>query len=245
MNRKCVLVTGSSKGLGKEIIIKFASNNYNVVINYLTHEKEALELKKYVESEYNIKALCIKCNITKEEDIDKLYNEIIKEYGKLDVLVNNAAIDITNDFDKKTKNDYLKVLDVNLISQFIISRKFGNLMYKNKGGTIINISSNNALNDYNEYSLEYDSSKAGLINLTHNLAKHYSPYVRVNTICPGWINTDETKKMNPNFIEEEKNKILLKRFAEKNEIANLIYFLANDGSYMNDSIIKIDGGKSC
>lgn len=246
MEKKCVLVTGSSKELGKEIILKFASNNYNVIINYLNHEKEATELKKYIEEKYKVKALCIKGDITKEEDINNMYNEIVKEFGNIDVLVNNAAIDITNSFNDKIKEDYLKVLDVNLVSAFLISRKFGNLMYENQKGTIINISSNNALNNYNEYSLEYDSSKAGLINLTHNLANHYSPYIRVNAVCPGWINTNETLNMNPNFIEEEKNKILLKRFAEKEEIANLVYFLASDeASYINDSIIKIDGGKTC
>ena len=106
MNRKCVLVTGSSIGLGSYIIRKFASNNYDVIITYNTHKKEALELQKEVTQKYNINALIVKCDISKENDIENLKNEILNTFGKLDVLVNNASIAIDTTFDDKTKNDY-------------------------------------------------------------------------------------------------------------------------------------------
>ena len=116
-------------------------------------------------------------------------------------------------------------------------------MFENKNGSIINISSTNGIDSYYEYSLDYDASKAALINLTHNLANHYSPYVRVNCVCPGWINTPMCEELDKEFKEKEEKKILLNRFAEADEIANLVYFLASDeASYINDSIIKIDGG---
>ena len=140
----------------------------------------------------------------------------------------------------------MRVLEVNLYGTFITSKIFGKLMYDNKNGVIINISSTNGIDSYYEFSVDYDASKAGVINLTHNLANIYSPYVRVNAVCPGWINTPMNKELSEEFKKEEIDKILLNRFAEPSEIASLVYFLSSDeASYINDSIIKIDGGHKC
>ena len=246
MNRKCVLVTGSSIGLGSYIIRKFASYNYDVVITYNTHKKEALELQKEVTQKYNINALIVKCDISKENDIENLKNEILNTFGKLDVLVNNASIEIDTTFDDKTKKNFMTILEINLVGTFLVSKTFGDIMLKQEKGNIINISSTNGIDTYYEYSLDYDASKAGIINLSHNLANYYSPNIRVNTICPGWINTPMNQNMSEEFKKQEEDKILLKRFAEPSEIANLVYFIANDeASYINDSVIRIDGGKKC
>lgn len=246
MDKKVVLVTGSSIGLGRAIIEKFASNNYNVIINYNKNKQEAEELKKFIENTYHTKAITIKCDITNESQIENMKQIIIKEFGMLDCLVNNAAIAIDTDFNLKTKDDFIKILDTNLVSLFLVSRTFGNLMLENKKGKIINISSSNAIDSYYEYSLDYDSSKAGVINLTHNLANHYSPYINVNCICPGWIDTPMNKDLDESFKQKEIDKILLGRFASPKEIASLVYFLSTEeASYINDSIIKIDGGKKC
>ena len=173
-----------------------------------------------------------------------MFDIIINNFNKLDVLVNNAAIAIDTTFEDKTKENFMKVLDTNVVSLFYLTRIFADEMYKQKEGKIINISSSNAIDSYYEYSLDYDASKAALINLTHNLANHYSPYINVNCICPGWINTPMNKNLDKDFKQKEENKILLNRFAEPEEIANLVYFLStNEASYINDSIIKIDGGR--
>ena len=140
----------------------------------------------------------------------------------------------------------MKIIEVNLVGTFLMSKTFGRLMYNNKNGSIINISSNNGIDSYYSESLDYDASKAGVINLSHNLANVFSPYVRVNTICPGWIETPMNENMSEEFKNKEINKILLKRFASPEEISNLVYFLSSDeASYINDSVIKIDGGKVC
>ena len=246
MDKKVVLVTGSSIGLGRAIIEKFASNNYNVIINYNNSKQEAEELKSYIENTYHTKAITIKCDITKESEIEEMKQIIIKEFGILDCLVNNAGIAIDTDFNLKTKEDFIKTLDTNLVSLFLVSRTFGNLMLENKKGKIINIASTNGIDSYYEYSLDYDASKAGVINLTHNLANHYSPYINVNCVCPGWIDTPMNKDLDESFKQKEIDKILLRRFASPKEIASLVYFLSTDeASYINDSIIKIDGGRKC
>lgn len=246
MDKKVVLVTGSSIGLGRAIIEKFASNNYNVIINYNNSKQEAEELKSYIENTYHTKAITIKCDITKESEIEEMKQIIIKEFGVLDCLINNAGIAIDTDFNLKTKEDFIKTLDTNLVSLFLVSRTFGNLMLENKKGKIINIASTNGIDSYYEYSLDYDTSKAGVINLTHNLANHYSPYINVNCVCPGWIDTPMNKDLDESFKQKEIDKILLRRFASPKEIASLVYFLSTDeASYINDSIIKIDGGRKC
>lgn len=244
MNKKCVLVTGSSIGLGASIIRKYASMGYNTIITYNNHKDEAIELQKEINDKYNTESLVIKCDISKEEDIENLKNEIISKFNKLDVLVNNASIAIDTTFSDKTKENYMKILEINLVGTFLVSKIMSTIM--NDNSSIINISSTNGIDTYYEYSLDYDSSKAGIINLSHNLANYLSPKIRVNTICPGWINTPMNKDMDMKFKKQEEDKILLKRFAEPNEIANLVYFISSDdASYINDSVIRIDGGKKC
>lgn len=246
MNRKCVLVTGSSIGLGSSIIRKYASNNYDVVITYLNHEDEAIKLKNEVTSKYGVNALIVKCDISNEKDIENLKNEILNNYGKLDVLVNNASIAIDTIVDDKTKDNFMRILEVNLVGTFLVSRCFGDIMKSQGYGNIINISSTNGIDTYYEYSIDYDASKAGVINLSHNLANYYSPRVRVNTVCPGWIDTPMNKNMDKDFRKSEEDKILLNRFASPEEIANVVYFISSeDASYINDSVIRIDGGKKC
>ena len=245
MNRRCVLITGST-GLASEIIDIYAKNNYNVIMTYLNHEKEAKKLEKDIKEKYNIETLCIKCDISNENDIINLKNRVLEKFNKLDVLINNASICNDTTFDMKTKDSIMKILEVNLVGTFLMCKYFGDIMYENKSGNIINISSTNGIDTYYEYSLDYDASKAGVINLTHNIASHYAPYIRVNTICSGWINTDMNKNMDIDFKRQEENKILLKRFADPKEIANTIYFVtSDDASYINDSVIRIDGGKKC
>ena len=238
-----VLVTGSSRGLGKAVILEYAKNGYDVVINYNNSKEEAFELKSYVESNYKVKALVIKCDISKEEEIDSMIDEIYKEFNHLDVLVNNASIDSDQAFELKTKNEFMKTLEVNLVGTYLLSKKIGLKMLEEKKGNIINISSTNGIDTTYPESIDYDASKAGVISLNHNLANYFAPYIRVNTICPGWINTDMNKDLEEEFKERELKKILLNRFAEKEEMANLVYFLGTDkASYINDSIIRIDGG---
>src|SRR5574344_864536 len=243
MNNKVLLVTGSSSGLGSKIILEGASKGYNVVITYLSHKENALNIKEKVEKEYKVKTLALKCDICIEEDIINLKNKIIETFGKIDILVNNASVSHDDEFDHKNKDNFMKILETNLVGTFLVSRIISNEMKKNKSVKIINIASTNGIDTFYEYGLDYDAYKAGVINLTHNLSNHYAPYITVNAVCPGWINTPMNKDMDESFKNEEENKILLHRFAEPKEIASLVLFLCSDeSSYINDIIIRIDGG---
>ena len=242
-----VLVTGSSSGIGESILEKFASSGYNCVLNYNSNLKKANEIKERLENKYNTSCLTIKADVSNDKDVKDMFDKVISEFNRIDVLVNNAGIAIDTTFDMKTKENFMKTYEINTYGTFNTSRVFGDYMYKEKHGCIVNISSTNGIDSYYEFSLDYDASKAAVISLSHNLANHYSPYVRVNTVCPGWVNTPMNKELSNEFRDNELNKILLNRFAEPNEIASLVYFLStDDASYINDSVIKIDGGvKKC
>lgn len=246
LENKVVLVTGSSKGIGSCSIKEFAKNKCKVIINY----NQSIEEAKLVEEEikkYNVDYLLIKCDIRKEEEVKEMFQKIENKFNRLDILVNNAAIEINSEFEEKNVLDFRRVLDVNVIGTFLVSKYASKLMLKNKYGKIINITSNNAINKYDPTTLEYDASKAAIISLTHNLAKELSPYINVNAIAPGWVKTKKIEKINNElnglFEESESANIFKGRFATEEEIANVILFLASDlSSYINNEVIKVDGG---
>lgn len=240
MNR-VVLITGASRGIGKSIAIEFAKNNYNVIINYNNSKDAALSLEKELTNIYNVDCLTIKADISSEEEVKKMIDLSIDKFQKIDVLVNNAGIAIDTIFMDKTVNNFKKILDINLIGTFLVS-KYASIHMPNNS-SIINISSTNGIDTNYTYSMDYDASKAGVINLTKNLAKEFAPKIRVNSVAPGWVNTDMNKTLDKDFLDKELDKILLKRFAESEEIASVVYFLATDkAKYINGTVIRVDGG---
>ena len=244
MNRKVVLITGASRGIGRSTAIKYAQNNYNVVINYNNSYDKARELGDYLVSTYGIEVMIVKANISNEVEVKDMVDKVISKFGNIDVLVNNASIAIDSDFTCKDSNSFNEILNTNLVGTFLVSKEVSKYMKDNRSGVIINVSSTNGIDSMYVESLEYDASKAGVISLTHNLAEYLKPYVRVNCVCPGWVNTDMNKDLDSSYIEQENKRIMLNRFAEPEEIANVIYFLATEGaSYINNSIIKVDGGR--
>ena len=244
MNRKVVLITGSSRGIGRSTAIKYAQNNYNVVINYNNSYDKARDLADYLVSAYGIEVMIVKADVGNEVEVKDMVDKVISKFGNIDVLVNNASIAIDSDFTCKDSNSFNEILNTNLVGTFLVSKEVSKYMKDNRSGVIINVSSTNGIDSMYVESLEYDASKAGVISLTHNLAEYLKPYVRVNCVCPGWVNTDMNKDLDSSYIEQENKRIMLNRFAEPEEIANVIYFLATDeASYINNSVIKVDGGR--
>ena len=231
MDKQVCLVTCGIKGIGLSTAKKFLDNDYYVIVTY----KEDEETKKIIADKYPFSI--VKCDVSNEKEV----KEFINTLDRIDVLVNNAAITNDSHLLDKSYDDFKKVLDTNLIGTFLMSKFVAIKMKEQKTGSIINISSNSGIDDYYPESADYDASKAGVISLTHNLAVELAPYVRVNSIAPGWINTDMNKDLDNSFKSKEENKILLKRFGEVEEVASIIYEVATN-NYINNQIIKIDGG---
>lgn len=232
---RVVLVTGASRGLGRAIALKFLNNKDIVYINYNQSYNEAQEYIRNFPNAYLIKA-----DVSKEEEVKQMLKEIKDKHQKLDIVVNNAGIAFDSLVEEKNQESFAHILATNLIGPFLVCKYAKNIMDK---GSIINISSTNGLDTYYPYSLDYDASKAGLISLTHNLAVEYAPNIRVNVVAPGWMNTDMNANLDEEYIKQECEHILLQRFADPKEVANVVFFLASpEASYINNSIIRVDGG---
>lgn len=244
MGKLVALVTGSNRGIGKSCILEFAKAGINVVINYCHRKEEAELLKKEVEEKYGVEVLVVKCDVSHEEEVEAMVNQIVDYFGGIDFLVNNAGVCRDSLLLDKSVKDFKRILDVNLIGTYLCCKYVGRIMLEQKKGKIINISSTNAIDTYYPESCDYDASKAGVVSLTHNLAREFAPFINVNCICPGWVKTDMNKDLNLDQINKEKRKILLGRFGEVEDISNLVLFLvSNKANYINDAIIRVDGGK--
>ena len=240
---KVVLVTGSSRGIGAQIVYDFAKEGANVVINYNHSQEDALNLRDKIKKDFNIDPLVIKCDVSNEVEILNMTEEIISKYKKIDILVNNAGIAIDTEFDNKDRETFSKVVNTNLTGTYLVTKYVGKHMKKNNYGKIINISSDNGIDRYYPESCDYDASKAGVISLTHNMAKFYAPHINVNCICPGWIETDMNKELDNEQKDKIVSKILVNRMGNTKDISNATLFLASEESnFINDTILKVNGG---
>lgn len=242
---KVALVTGGAKGIGKAIATELASAGYDVVINYLTSECAAKKLENELTSKFGVKVLSIKCDVSNVDEVDAMVSSLEEKLGGVDILINNAAVDLSNMWHEKDVELFKKTLDVNLLGAYNVAKRVYKHMLDNKWGRIINISSTNGINTYYPMCLEYDASKAALISLTHNLALQFAPYINVNAIAPGFIGTEtELEGYDEEFLKEEEAKILVGRYGKPEEVAHLVKFLVSDeANYINNSVIRIDGGQ--
>ena len=242
---KVVLVTGGAQGIGKAIVLELAKNHYDVVINYLTSNKAAALLEEEIKKNYDVRVMTVQADVSKEEEVDAMISLIEKKWGGVDILINNAAVDLSNLFHLKTADEFRKTLDVNVVGAFNCSKRVYRHMLDQEYGRIINISSTNGINTYYPMCIDYDASKAALISLTHNLAFEYGLYINVNAIAPGFIGTDnELDGYDEEFLKEEQEKIMVNRYGKPEEVAYLVKFLISDeANFINNTIIRIDGGQ--
>ena len=242
---KVVLVTGGAQGIGKAIVLELAKNHYDVVINYLTSNKAAALLEEEIKKNYDVRVMTVQADVSKEEEVDAMISLIENKWGGVDILINNAAVDLSNLFHLKTADEFRKTLDVNVVGAFNCSKRVYRHMLDQEYGRIINISSTNGINTYYPMCIDYDASKAALISLTHNLAFEYGPYINVNAIAPGFIGTDnELDGYDEEFLKEEQEKIMVNRYGKPEEVAYLVKFLISDeANFINNTIIRIDGGQ--
>ena len=152
---KTVLITGASRGIGASMAYEFAKNNYNVIINYNNSYDDALKLSQDINNKFNVSTLIVKADIQNEEEVKNMVDEAILKFTKIDVVVNNAAIAKDCEFVNKSKVDFLETYNVNVVGSFLVSKYVSKYMLEEKSGCIINISSTNAVDTYNTYSMDY------------------------------------------------------------------------------------------
>ncbi|MBR4471923.1 MAG: SDR family oxidoreductase [Erysipelotrichaceae bacterium] len=244
--RKIVLITGATTGIGKAIALELAKEGYDIVINYCHSRDKAMELQKKIIEDYHVNCLAIQADVSKEDEVNEMIDQIERDLGIVDVLINNAGIDLPNLFYLKTADEFRKVLDVNVVGAYNCAKRVSKHMIDKKYGRIINISSTNGINTYYPMCFDYDASKAALNSLTHNLALQFAPYINVNAIAPGFIGTEnELDGYDADFLKTETEKILVQRYGKPEEVAHLVKFLISDeASYINNTIIRIDGGQT-
>ena len=242
---KVVLITGGAQGIGKAIALELGKQGYDIVINYLSSKKEAEILKDKIIKDYGVRCIAIQCDVSKEYEVDKMISTIEAKLGGVDILINNAAIDLSNLFHLKNAEEFRKTLDVNVLGAFNCSKRVYRHMIDQEYGRIINVSSTNGINTYYPMCIDYDASKAALISMTHNLAFEFAPYVNVNCIAPGFIGTEnELDGYDEEFLKEETEKIMVNRYGKPEEVAYLVKFLISDeANFINNTIIRIDGGQ--
>ena len=238
------LITGASRGIGREIAITLAKEGCNVIINYNKSEEKAKELVKLIKEKYKVSAYEFKCDISNEKDADQLVEFAYSKLDKIDILINNAGICIDKEFSDRTVGDFIKTFSLNTFGAFYLSKKIGQKMYENKYGKIVNISSNNSINGFYPTTIDYDASKSALNSITKNLAIEFSPFVNVNAVAPGWIDTDMNKNVLTEDIKDlEAQRILKKRIGNAKDVANTVSFLVSDkADYIDGQIIVVDGG---
>lgn len=242
-NKKTAFITGAARGIGKEIAMTMAKEGYDVAINYRTKNDELDQLKSQIESEFGVKCALVQGDVSKFEDAEKMIKETVEALGKIDVLVNNAGITKDGLLMRMAKEDFEKVVDINLVGTFNVTRNVIPLMIKQKSGRVINISSVVGVTG-NAGQTNYSASKAGIIGFTKSLAREVaSRNILVNAVAPGFIATDMTSVLNDNQKESINAQIPLKRMGTAQDVANLVKFLASeDASYITGQVINVDGG---
>ena len=242
-HKRCAIVTGGSRGIGRAICIRLAKDGINVIFNYNSNEEEAnktIELCK----EYGVEALGIKADVSKVDECVKLVEAALEHFGgRLDILVNNAGITRDGLIVRMSDNDFEDVIDVNLKGAFYMMREASKIMLKQKSGRIVNISSVIGVMG-NAGQVNYAASKAGVIGMTKSLAKELAGRkINVNAIAPGMIKTDMTEVLSDKAKENIKNSIPFREMGEAEDIANVVSFLVSDDSkYITGQTICVDGG---
>lgn len=239
---KVAMITGATRGIGKQIALTLANEGYNIVLNYRTENDELIQAKNEIESK-NVNCLTVQGDVTNFEDCKQMIERAINEFGKIDVLINNAGITKDMLLARMKEEDFKQVIDVNLVGTFNMTKNVISYMMKARNGRIINISSVVGIAG-NAGQTNYSASKAGIIGFTKSLAKEVaSRNILVNAVAPGFIETNMTDVLKQEVKDEIAKNIPLKRMGTPKDVANVVKFLASeDSSYITGQVISVDGG---
>lgn len=239
---KCALITGATRGIGKQIAITLAKQGYNIALNYRKENEELENTKKEIE-EIGVQVIAVKGDVANFEDCENFVKQVIERFGQIDVLVNNAGITKDMLLMRMKKEDFEQVIDTNLVGTFNVTKNVVPYMMKARSGRIINISSVVGISG-NAGQTNYSASKAGIIGFTKSLAKEIaSRNILVNAVAPGFIETNMTDVLKDDVKQEIAKNIPLKRMGTAQDVANVVKFLASDdSSYITGQVINVDGG---
>ena len=240
MSNKVVLVTGASRGIGRSIAYTLAKEGYIVIANFNKSIEMAKSLKEIADKE-NLNIDIFKADVSKRNEVKEMIDYILKKYHKIDVLINNAGIDQEKLFQDITDDDWNNIINVNLYSVFCTTQEVVPSMIQNKSGCIINISSIYAITG-GSCAVAYSATKAGIDGITKSLAKELGlSNIRVNSIAPGYIDTDMNKKFSEDIVTNIKDEIPLNKIGSPNSIAKCVKWLVED-EFTTGQVIAIDGG---
>lgn len=239
---KVAVVTGAGRGIGRAIALKLAAEGAKVVVNYCGSQAKAEEVTELIKADGG-EAIAIKADMSDAEAVKQLFDETIRQFGRIDILVNNAGITRDNLILKMTDDEYNEVIDTNLRGVYYCLKQVSKIMLKQKSGRIINISSISGVIG-NAGQVNYCAAKAGVIGMTKALARELgSRGITVNAVAPGFIKTDMTDVLSDTVKENLLSQIPLKRLGEPEEIADAVVFLASDkAAYITGQTIQVNGG---
>ena len=239
---KVAFITGATRGIGRAIALELANEGYNIALNYRT-ENEALETLKKEISELGVECYPVQGDVSKAEDSERMTKEIIEHFEQIDVLVNNAGITKDKLIQRMKEEEFIDVINVNLVGTFNITKNVIKYMTKKRYGKIINISSVVGISG-NAGQSNYAASKAGIIGFTKSIAKELaSRNITANAVAPGFIQTDMTNVLKDEVKEAIEGTIPLKRLGTAEDVAKVVKFLASDDSnYITGQVINVDGG---
>jgi acetoacetyl-CoA reductase/3-oxoacyl-[acyl-carrier protein] reductase len=243
--QKTILVTGAAGGIGSTVVKNFALKNQKVIINFLKSEKKANQLRKEINDRHGKDtAFVFKADVTQRSEVKNMFDFAYEKCGRIDVLVNNAGINIDRPFLEMHDDEWTKVITTILTGTFICSQEFAK-RYKGNAGHIINIGALTAIRG-RKNGVNYCTARAGVVNLTKCMALELAPNIKVNCVTPGWIETDELVERYQLHNEENYRKavstIPLEKLGSPDDIFRMIHFIVNDSTYVTGQNFFVDGG---
>ncbi len=242
-NPKVILITGSSRGIGAELFKSFAQTGFKVILNYSKSDIEAEQLFEDV-SQYSKDILKVKADVSDRIQVQNMFDQTLERFGRVDVLINNASLNLDDSFINMSDEKWKKVLDINLTGTFICSQEFV-FHFQGTEGHIINIGASTGLKG-RKNGANYCSAKAGVITLTKCLALELAPKIKVNCVIPGFIDTDEVITRYHLNEKESFEQILktipLEQLGKPGDIFKAVNFLINESSYITGQNLFVNGG---